>query len=111
MNDETPRAKMDRILTFGLLAQAATIPIDARKAFPEADHTGPALGNYGKWYLPITLDGARFSVPLSPKNPDFDALCAVFGEDPTKWAGSTIRVSDGTVLKQVRVAAIAARAN
>ena len=92
---QTP-TKGARILKYGLLASACTVQV-----------SGPAaIGNYGKFDLPLIIDGQRFILPLSPQSPDFVALSNAFGE-PATWQGCHVQVSDGKMLKQVSVRPIA----
>lgn len=92
-------AKKPRILKFGMLASGCTVPI-----------SGPVtIGNYGKYDVPFTLDGQRFVLPVSPQNPEWTALQVAFGDDPATWAGNSIRVSDGTMIRNVRIVPVATR--
>lgn len=85
-----------RILKFGLLASDCTVSID-----------GPVkAGQYGKMDVPLTIDGQRFILPMSPQHPQFQVLQAAFGADG-EWTGCTVRIADGKMLKQVNVSPVA----
>jgi len=96
---EVGTAKKPRILKFGILAQPATVPI-----------SGPVvLGGFDKMDVPFVLDGQRFVLPVSPKNPEWDALRIAFGNNPAEWTGHVVRVADGAMIRNVSIAPIRTR--
>jgi hypothetical protein len=79
----------------GLLAKPQTVAIAAVRQ-----------GNFGKTDIEFVVSGRRFIVSVSPKNPNYAALCDAFGT-PDQWVGNTILVMDSNVVRTVEVSPVA----
>jgi hypothetical protein len=93
---DTETANMGRILKHGMLAGAVQAPI---RAAPQPSRFA------GKVDLPLTIEDQDFTLSISEKNPQFEALREAFGPFPD-WVGAVVEVRDGSALKVVNVRAI-----
>jgi hypothetical protein len=83
-----------RFLKYGMLAGPVVAPIRA----------APTPGRFeGKMDLPIEIDGQAFIFSISSHNPQYQALEKAFGKAGPAWVGKSVRLVDGTGLKQVNV--------